>query len=188
MLKSTTPQSLTCHKHVVVCTRCGHWLCEGMADRQSLLRHGTLCSTLMELGMWRVRRRHVRRWDGLCVSHFIKASDALRSSRWSRSWLFVFVAATREMAAGGVCCVYSSLATIMNVHHHWKPKMAEIHDRKLICRHPWACLTPPPEFKLIIASSFSLLSVFSFLNNSNFSFFFFLIVTFSSQTQLKQMN
>lgn len=100
----------------------------------------------------------------LCVSRFIKASDALRS----RSWLFVFVACTRWNGGGGVCCVYSSLATTMNAHYHWKPKMAAVHHRKWICRQPWACRPPPPTFKLIIASSFSSSPVLLFLNNSFF--------------------
>lgn len=145
-------QSLTCDKHVVVSAPCGCWLCESLTDRQSLLRHGTLCPSLMEQRMRHVRRRHVQRLYALWVSHFIKASAALCSSCWSRSLLFVLVASTREMTRMGGVCVYSSLTITTNVHHHWK-----------VMKGPWQKInlqTSMNEFKLIIASSFSSPSVF----------------------------
>lgn len=141
-------------------TSCACRFCECMTDSQSLLYSGALGSTLMELGIRRVWWGHIGGWGTLCLSLLISASVA-PDVRWSRSWGFVFVPTTCDMAVGwkrGCNVVFQTHGRwislfIITEGHKWQSG----REGTLICSQHSACLTRP--MSNMITSSFSLLSV-----------------------------
>lgn len=133
---------------------------ECMTDSQSLLYSATLCSTLMELGIRHVWCGRVGGRGTLCLSLLISASVA-PDACWSRSWGFVFAPTTYDMAGG-----WKRGCNVFAAHGRWirlfiiteGNKWQSGREETLICSQPSVCLTPPKS-NMIIASSFSLLSV-----------------------------